>query len=90
MAQTQAERLENIDTKLELLVTQQRTIIMQNDKILEFQDAVYTAMAQEAQEPPAEPDLMPSAHELLTGLKDLKDDEGERPKASRSWGRDAD
>src|SRR5699024_10605031 len=60
------------------------------DKILEFVDAIYTGMAQEAQEPaPTPPAEHMSAQDAMGMIKDLVSDEGEqsRPKASTSWGR---
>ncbi|MGV2479675.1 UNVERIFIED_CONTAM: hypothetical protein IGO34_22840 [Salmonella enterica subsp. enterica serovar Weltevreden] len=89
---TQKEHLAQIARDQELLLTQQRVIIQQNDKILEFMDAVYTAMAAEAERAP-QVDMtqaQPSAAEVMATLKDLTgddDDEPRRPKASRSWGR---
>src|SRR5699024_3426366 len=90
MAKTQAEKIDELTTAVELLTAQQRIIIKQHDKTLEFVDAIYTGMAQEAQEPAPTPpaEHMPAQH--ATGMiKGLVSDEGEqaRPKASTSWGR---
>ena len=88
MAKTQAEKIDELTTAVELLTSQQRIIINQHDKILEFVDAIYTGMAQEAQEPAPPPERM-SAQDAMGMIKDLVSDEGEqsRPKASTSWGR---
>ena len=88
MAKTQGERLEEIEKGMEALRNQQRIIINQHDKILEFVDAIYTGMAQEAQEPAPPPERM-SAQDAMGMIKDLVSDESEqaRPKASTSWGR---
>lgn len=90
MARTQTERLEAIEAAQEALHNQQRILIMQNDKVLEFMDAIYAAMAQEAQqeEPPPMPTTESGAEAIKTMLKDLSgDDEPNKPSASRSWGR---
>lgn len=90
MAKTQAEKIDELTTAVELLTAQQRIIINQHDKILEFVDAIYTGMAQEAQEPaPTPPAEHMSAQDAMGMIKDLVSDEGEqsRPKASTSWGR---
>lgn len=89
MAKTQGERLEEIEKGMEALRNQQRIIINQHDKILEFVDAIYTGMAQEAQEAPPAPSDGVTAQDAMAMLKDLTSDEGEqsRPKASTSWGR---
>ena len=89
MAKTQGERLEEIEKGMEALRNQQRIIINQHDKILEFVDAIYTGMAQEAQEAPPAPGAGVTAQDAMAMLKDLTSDEGEqsRPRASTSWGR---
>lgn len=89
MAKTQGERLEEIEKGMEALRNQQRIIINQHDKILEFVDAIYTGMAQEAQEAPPAPSTGVTAQDAMAMLKDLTSDEGEqsRPRASTSWGR---
>lgn len=89
MAKTQGERLEEIEKGMEALRNQQRIIINQHDKILEFVDAIYTGMAQEAQEAPPAPGTGVTAQDAMAMLKDLTSDEGEqsRPRASTSWGR---
>lgn len=89
MAKTQAEKIDELTTAVELLTAQQRIIINQHDKILEFVDAIYTGMAQEAQEPAPEPMPNITAGDAMGMIKDLVSDEGEqsRPKASTSWGR---
>ena len=89
MAKTQGERLEEIEKGMEALRNQQRIIINQHDKILEFVDAIYTGMAQEAQEAPPAPSAGVTAQDAMAMLKDLTSDEGEqsRPRASTSWGR---
>ena len=86
MAKTQSEKIDELTTAVELLTAQQRIIINQHDKILEFVDAIYTGMAQEA--PPA-PSTGVTAQDAMAMLKDLTSDEGEqsRPRASTSWGR---
>lgn len=56
MAKTQSERLDDIETKQELLVTQQRVLIQQNDKVLEFVDAIYQALAASIEEMGAPPE----------------------------------
>lgn len=87
MAKTQAERLQAIEDAQEALRNQQRILIMQNDKILEFVDALYVAMAQQAEEAPEAtgPDL--SAQSAMEMLKDLSGGDDGPPKASTSWGR---
>ena len=90
MTKTQGEKIDELTTAVELLTAQQRIIINQHDKILEFVDAIYTGMAQEAQEPaPTPPAEHMSAQDAMGMIKDLVSDEGEqsRPKASTSWGR---
>lgn len=89
MAKTQAEKIDELTTAVELLTAQQRIIINQHDKILEFVDAIYTGMAQEAQEAPPAPSAGVTAQDAMAMLKDLTSDEGEqsRPRASTSWGR---
>ena len=89
MAKTQGERLEEIEKGMEALRNQQRIIINQHDKILEFVDAIYTGMAQEAQEAPPASGAGVTAQDAMAMLKDLTSDEGEqsRPRASTSWGR---
>lgn len=89
MAKTQAEKIDELTTAVELLTAQQRIIINQHDKILEFVDAIYTGMAQEAQEAPPAPSIGVTAQDAMAMLKDLTSDEGEqsRPRASTSWGR---
>ena len=54
MAKTQSEKIDEINTKIELLNNQQRVVIGQNDKILEFVDAIYQALAAGFQEAAAE------------------------------------
>lgn len=78
MAKTQSERFDEIGTKLELLVTQQRVIINQHDKILEFVDAIYQASVQTeaAQAPPEEAEVPESVAEIIRQLKG-EDDEKE-------------
>lgn len=91
MAKTQAERLDDIDMKLELLVTQQRVIINQNDKILEFMDAIHEAFGQQEAEsilPEPATSHLSTADEIKSVLKDLSGgDEPPKNSASRSWGR---
>ena len=89
MAKTQAEKIDELTTAVELLTSQQRIIINQHDKILEFVDAIYTGMAQQAEEAPVEPEPRMSAQDAMGMIKDLVSDESEqaRPKASTSWGR---
>ena len=89
MAKTQLEKIEELTTAVELLTAHQRIIINQHDKILEFVDAIYTGMAQEAQEAPPAPSAGVTAQDAMAMLKDLTSDEGEqsRPRASTSWGR---
>ena len=89
MAKTQLEKIDELTTAVELLTAQQRIIINQHDKILEFVDAIYTGMAQEAQEAPPAPSTGVTAQDAMAMLKDLTSDEGEqsRPRASTSWGR---
>lgn len=79
MAKTQTERLGEVNTKLELLVTQQRVIINQHDKILEFVDAIYQASVQTevAQTPPEEAEIPESVAEIVRQLKG--DDEEKEP-----------
>ena len=89
MAKTQAEKIDELTTAVELLAAQQRIIINQHDKILEFVDAIYTGMAQEAENPPPATSSGVTAQDAMAMLKDLTSDEGEqsRPRASTSWGR---
>ena len=90
MAKTQGERLEEIEKGMEALRNQQRIIINQHDKILEFVDAIYTGMAQEAQEPQPAPNTGVTAQDAMAMLKDLagEDNKPENPnRASTSWGR---
>lgn len=89
MAKTQGEKIDELTTAVELLISQQRIIINQHDKILEFVDAIYTGMAQEAENPPPATSSGVTAQDAMAMLKDLTSDEGEqsRPRASTSWGR---
>lgn len=91
MAKTQGEKIDELTTAVELLISQQRIIINQHDKILEFVDAIYTGMAQEAENPPPATSSGVTAQDAMAMLKDLTKDTGEgepsRPRASTSWGR---
>lgn len=89
MAKTTDEKVDELATAVELLTAQQRIIITQHDKILEFVDAIYTGMVNDAQAAQA-PEAGVSAEDAMSMLKDLVGDEsGEqsKPKASTSWGR---
>lgn len=88
---TNAEKIDKLINLVEMTLDKQRVVIAQNDRILEFMDALHQAWAQEAvgvQEPDEQVDDGGSdVADLLSELKDsLKPEKQEAPKP---WGWDA-
>lgn len=82
---------ETISVKLELIITQTRSLIQQNDRLLEFMDALNTGLV-EAGQPESAADADPSLdqkmlYEALSAL--MPEREEEKDPRQPGWGYDA-
>lgn len=94
MTKTTTERLDEINVKLELLVTQQRVIIQQNEQIEEFMHYLAQAFATEAEATEISSStggIDPTSAQNIADIVKALSGEDEEPKDPQrpGWGYDA-